>query len=181
MLVNHHVGKRSEDGQAPERVYRGRGASASGGAARAVWLLIPDPTTPGLSTLSCVKAKGDPPPEVRLKLDTATRWLTPQILEAQPVVNLVDKVITVIKGWTKTSEIKAAFKPTYSDRAIEEAISEAFREGKIQLIKKVFTLQIPHPQKPQKPQKTKKGMMRMMRITVNVRLNPSNRTTRRLL
>jgi replicative DNA helicase len=36
ILVLHHVGKRNEDSQTPERVYGGRGASASGGAARAV-------------------------------------------------------------------------------------------------------------------------------------------------
>src|SRR5262249_2133598 len=33
------------------------------GAPRAVGLVVPDATTPGLSTLSCVKAKGEPAPD----------------------------------------------------------------------------------------------------------------------
>src|SRR5581483_9429545 len=61
ILVLHHVGKRSEDSQSPERVYRGRGASASGAFARAVWILTPDPAIEGVVTLSCVKAKGEKP------------------------------------------------------------------------------------------------------------------------
>jgi len=74
ILVNHHIGKRSEDSLAPERLYRGRGASAGAGAARAVWNLISDPVTLGLSTLACVKAKGDTPADVRLQIDPVTRW-----------------------------------------------------------------------------------------------------------
>jgi replicative DNA helicase len=136
ILVLHHVGKRSEDSQTPERVYRGRGASASGGAARAVWLLIPDPVTPGLSTLSCVKAKCEPPKEARLQLDAQSRWITFLQIEPQPVITPLERVLTVVNREMRTAEIKVALKPTYQDRAIEEALAEALQINKLRLIKR---------------------------------------------
>jgi hypothetical protein len=134
MLVNHHIGKRSEDSQTPERVYRGRGASASGGAARAVWLLIPDPVTPGLSTLSCVKAKGESPADVRLQLDPATRWV--RTLEAAPPqpTPLEILVATVTKAMP-TAEIVAALKDRLKGRAVKDYLAEAVEQGLIRKVK----------------------------------------------
>jgi hypothetical protein len=101
-----------------------------------VWLLIPDATTPGLSTLSCVKAKGECPPEVRIQLNPETRWLSVQTFEPQKAATAFDKVLEVVTCEMKTSEIKARLKPTYQDRAIEEALAEALRTNKRDYIKK---------------------------------------------
>src|SRR5262249_26063698 len=134
-LVLHHVGKRSEDSQSPERVYRGRGASASGGAARAVWLLIPDPVTPGLSTLSCVKAKGETPADVRLQLDSTTRWI--KTLEAiAPTPSSLEIVVAVVTRKMATAEIVAALKDRLGERAVLGYLADAAELGKLKKLKK---------------------------------------------
>lgn len=130
ILVLHHVGKRSEDSQAPERVYRGRGASASGGAARAVWLLIPDPVTQGLSTLACVKAKGDTPADVRLQLDPSTRWM--RTIEALPPgPPPLEIVVAAVKREMATSEIVDALKDRFGERSVKNYLTEAVGLGKL--------------------------------------------------
>src|SRR5262249_27643798 len=134
ILVLHHVGKRSEDSQAPERVYRGRGASASGGAARAVWLLAPDPVTPGLSTLPCVKAKGDTPADVRMQLDPATRWL--KTLEAVAhAPSPLEIIVSTVTKEMSTAQIVAALKERIKDRAVKDYIAEALEQGLIRKVK----------------------------------------------
>jgi hypothetical protein len=134
MLVNHHVGKHSEDSLTPERVYRGRGASASGGAARAVWLLLPDPVTPGLSTLACVKAKGETPADVRLQLDPATRWI--RILEAvAPGPTPLQIVAAAVTEECGTAEIVAKLKDRLKSRAVKDYLAEAVEQGLIRKVK----------------------------------------------
>lgn len=124
MLVNHHVGKRSEDSQTPERVYRGRGASASGGAARAVWLLIPDASTPGVVRLACVKAKGDTPAETTLQHNPKTRWMD-SCQAAPPPLSAYQQVLTKFNGRAlKTKEIKSML-PELSGHAVEDALKAA--------------------------------------------------------
>lgn len=136
ILVLHHVGKRNEDSQAPERVYRGRGASASGGAARAVWLLTPDPVTPGLSTLACVKVKGEPPADTRLQLDPGTRWIGALKIEHQKITTPLERVLQVVNREMRTAEIKAALKPDLGDRTVETAIAEAVQLEKLKVVKR---------------------------------------------
>lgn len=135
LLMLHHVGKRSEDSQSPESVYRGRGASAGGGFARAVWLLIPDPVTPGLSTLRCVKAKGETPKEARLRLGE-NRWFAADSYEPPKIITALERVIEAVTRQMATAEIKAILKPHLAERATENAIADALRAGKIELVKK---------------------------------------------
>lgn len=125
MLINHHVGKRAEDSQTPERVYRGRGASASGGAARAVWLLIPDATTPGLVRLACVKAKGDTPADVTLQHNPQTRWMDVGHA-APPTPTPYQQVVGVFNGQpmkrAAVLEKLQGWKPATVDRYLKEAV-----------------------------------------------------------
>ena len=73
ILVTHHIGKRqSEEGNTPDKMYLGRGDSASAGAARAVWVLEVDKTTKTV-TLTLAKAKGKAEFETKLQLDES-RW-----------------------------------------------------------------------------------------------------------
>jgi hypothetical protein len=132
-LVLHHVGKRSEDSQTPESVYRGRGASAGGGAARAVWLLIPDPVTPGLSTLRCVKVKGEAPPEIRLQLG-ADRWMTPLSIEVPKAPTLLERILEVVDREMKTATIKAALSG-FSGSAVEAGLTALLQSGSLRKIK----------------------------------------------
>lgn len=135
VLVLHHVGKRSEDSRTPESVYRGRGASAGGGFARAVWLLIPDPVTPGLSTLKCVKAKGEVPQETRLQLGE-NRWFVPMIATTARPKSLLERIIEFVTTEKRVAEIEAALKPDFARRTVEGAISEAVELGKLKQIKR---------------------------------------------
>lgn len=134
ILVLHHVGKKSEDGQTPESVYRGRGASAAGGAARAVWLLIPD-TMPGFSTLRCVKAKGDLPKETRLQLGE-NRWFTPFAVEVPKPLTALERVLQVVTREMRKAEIETVMKPDFSTRIVEKALAEAVELGKLKTVKR---------------------------------------------
>ncbi len=133
ILVLHHVGKRSEDGQTSESVYRGRGASASGGAARAVWLLIPDLTAIGCSTLRCVKAKGDTPQEARLQLDG--RWMTAMNIDIPKPVTAVEQVLGIVNREMRKSEIVAALDTVLPKRTVERALAEAIQLRRLRVVK----------------------------------------------
>ncbi len=136
VLVLHHVGKRNEDSQTPEAVYRGRGASASGGFARAVWLLTPDPVTPGLSTLKCVKAKGQTPPETRLQLDSGSRWFVAMTAIIAKTKTALERVLDFVTTERRLAEIEAALKADFSRRSIERTLAEAIELGKLELVKR---------------------------------------------
>ena len=135
ILVLHHVGKRNEDSQSPERVYRGRGASASGGAARAVWLLTPDPVTAGLSTLACVKAKGDTPPDTRFQLDDS-RWMRSIAATAPKPTSALEHVLRAVTREMRAAEIVAALHTVISERTVKECLSEALRLGHLRLVRR---------------------------------------------
>lgn len=127
MLINHHVGKRAEDSQTPERVYRGRGASASGGAARAVWLLIPDASAPGVVKLACVKAKGDTPADVTLRHNPQTRWMEPCGAAPAPLTPY-QQVVGAFNGHPlKTKDVKDLL--GLPARTIELALKDAVENG----------------------------------------------------
>jgi len=135
ILVIHHVGKRTEDGQTPERVYRGRGASASGAFARSVWILTPDSVAPGLVTLSCAKIKGETPPDLRFQLDQSTRWFKP----VEPVTtppSWLDQIIAAVTARTTTAEVVNKLKGDLSERSVSDYLAEAVELGKIRKVKK---------------------------------------------
>jgi hypothetical protein len=134
ILVLHHIGKRNEDSQASERVYRGRGASASGAAARSVWLLAPDPVKPGLSTLSCVKAKGECPADVRLQLNAETRWMR-QLEVVAPQPTQLEIVAAKVTREMKTAEIVAVLSAQMGERAVKDYLAEAVEQGLIRKVK----------------------------------------------
>lgn len=134
ILVIHHVGKRSEDSQTPERVYRGRGASASGAFARSVWILSPDPLTQGLVTLNCAKIKGELPPDARFALDLQTRWFQP--LEALPKQKTgLEIVAETVTQRMSTKEIVKALEGRFSERSVKEYLSEAVETGYVIKVK----------------------------------------------
>ena len=128
MLVNHHVGKRSEDNQTPERVYRGRGASASGGAARAVWLLIPDASTPGVVKLSCAKAKGDTPADVTLQHNPKTRWLSSPQAAPAPLTPYQQVVETFNGKPLKRADVQKLL-PNISKTTLGDCLKKAVELG----------------------------------------------------
>lgn len=129
LLINHHVGKKgSEEGQTPERVYRGRGASASGGAARAVWLLIPDASAPGVVKLACVKAKGETPADVTLQHNPQTRWLD-SCQAAPPPLTSYQRVVNAFNGKPLGITDVMALLPDMSKSAIERALKSAVEKG----------------------------------------------------
>lgn len=76
ILVLHHYGK-AGDNTDTAAVYRGRGASASGGAARFIMLLKPQPSDPDTVTLVNAKAKGLLFEDVKFRLDREARWFKP--------------------------------------------------------------------------------------------------------
>lgn len=127
VLVIHHVGKRSEDSQTPEAVYRGRGASASGAFARAVWILTPDINIPGLVTLSCKKMKGQKPPDIRFQLNPDTRWFA-ETTPPPPTKSSLQQVVETVNGTKSVSEIAAAL-PDLSRATVEKKLAEAVSAG----------------------------------------------------
>jgi hypothetical protein len=131
MLINHHVGKRSEDSQTPERVYRGRGASASGGAARAVWLLIPEASTPGAVKLVCAKSKCEPPADVVLTHNRETRWMDVG-QAAPPLPTTQQRVVGVFNGHALGVTDVMALLPDLSKPTIERALKSAVERGDLE-------------------------------------------------
>jgi len=135
ILVIHHVGKRTEDGQSPERVYRGRGASASGAFARAVWILTPDPVTPGLVTMGCAKIKGEPVPDQRFQLDQPSRWFRP--IEAAPVApSTLDQVVVAVVGEMTTAAIVKKLAGKMSEKTIKNNLAEAVEIGRLNQVRR---------------------------------------------
>ena len=129
MLINHHVGKKSsEEGQTPERVYRGRGASASGGAARAVWLLTPDASAPGVVKLVCAKSKCEPPADAVLTHNRETRWM--DVGQAAPApLTAYQQVVGAFNGQPmRRKEVEDRF-PSLGKRTVAGILAKALEAG----------------------------------------------------
>jgi len=78
LLATHHIGKpKAEEGQAKEASFRGRGASSFADMARLVLNLEKDSVDETV-TLICAKVKGAKFTDLKLKLNTETRWFESQ-------------------------------------------------------------------------------------------------------
>lgn len=126
ILVTHHNGKpRSEEGATPDKMYAGRGASSSAGAARAVWTLERDKVT-NVTTLTRAKAKGYAEEDFKLQLD-ASRWFR----ELKAVVSkstydlLREKVTTEMTA----KEIKLVMADVAKARQVESLLAQAISNG----------------------------------------------------
>lgn len=127
ILFTHHIGKqKSEEGQTSDKMYTGRGASASGGSARAIWNLTSDPITDGLVTLSCGKIKGKKPDDVRLQLDDS-RWFHP--IEIVKVKTTYQHLLEIVTEPMSRKEINSAMAGITSVRSITSLLDQAIQKG----------------------------------------------------
>ncbi|MBI4748633.1 MAG: AAA family ATPase [Acidobacteria bacterium] len=131
----HHIGK-ANDTLTGEAAYRGRGASAYGAGARAVFTLTKEETKgPGYVTLSCDKAKGESFDPTLLRLDFDTRWFEQcaeiplsgqSSITAQEIADFVERNEPL-----REKEIIEAFREVASEATIKRRIQEALRLGLI--------------------------------------------------
>jgi RecA-family ATPase len=78
VIATHHIGKpKAEEGQAKEASFRGRGASSFADMARLVLNLEKDSVDETVA-LICAKVKGAKFTDLKLKLNTETRWFESQ-------------------------------------------------------------------------------------------------------
>lgn len=127
IIVVHHYGKGSGNSDMPD-LYAGRGASASGGAARSAISMKQDRVQPEIVTIHCSKTKGEAFPDTVLKLDKESRWfglaaiVLPRIKTNHEIV--VEWVIE--QGYeVKASEILSFFLRQLSERRIKGILADA--------------------------------------------------------
>lgn len=135
ILLLHHVGKQSEDAQAGVKAYRGRGASASGGASRYTLLLTQHPNSPSRVILSNVKIKGIAFPDIVMKLDPHSRWFSPTSEDAPRKKSSYEDVIEAVKNFNREvsrKEIENAVK-TISPSQIGKRLKAAVENGDLRL------------------------------------------------
>ncbi len=127
-LLTHHIGKRqAEEGATPDRVYAGRGASSSGGSARAIWNITKDPVTAGLITLSCAKIKAtQQPKDTLLQLDDS-RWFRP--VGRTEYKSTYDLLLEAVTEEMSRKEIIDAMRGVASGRTIDSLIEQALKKG----------------------------------------------------
>lgn len=134
IVIIHHYGKNKANDQMPE-LYAGRGASASGGAARTTVSLKQEKAIPELITVKCTKTKGEPFPDTVLRLDKETRWFSLSIIApSRPKTNydlVVEWVINQSRN-VKLSEVLREFVNTIPERRVKEILADAVSCGDLE-------------------------------------------------
>jgi RecA-family ATPase len=134
IMVLHHTGKGSSD--LIKEIYRGRGASASSGAARSIININQDSRIKELVTVHCAKIKGKIFEDVTLTLDATSRWFYQAMTLPQKAKTNYDIVVEFVVNHpvqpVKRSEIVAALKDQMTERRIEQALKEAVACGELE-------------------------------------------------
>jgi RecA-family ATPase len=131
VLLLHHIGKQNEDAQAGVKAYRGRGASASGAAARMVLLLTQHPADRESVILSCAKTKGETFADVVLQLDRDSRWFVATNEAVPKTATSYERVVESVKAYNRTvkrKEVEEAM--TYLSKSqVGKHLAEAVDNG----------------------------------------------------
>jgi RecA-family ATPase len=135
LMLAHHSGKsRSEEGGMKSHAYLGRGGSNFGCLARSVVTLrASNKSDKERVILSIPKAKGFRLADVVMQYDPETRWF--KVTDERPVVRATcfEEVMAFVsqeQGASK-AEIVEALESKYSSRAMEVALTEAIRSGRL--------------------------------------------------
>lgn len=126
VLLQHHVGKQSEEARTNTHAYLGRGGSNLGALARSVvTMTVPDRKDPDRIILSVPKSKGYPLPDVVMRLDHNSRWFIVKDEASPKVESSLDDVVQAVVKEMSTAEIVEALDGKYSKRTIEDNLKLA--------------------------------------------------------
>jgi hypothetical protein len=135
-LLAHHIGKpKGEEGGTSSHAYRGRGASNFGCLARSVVTLTADRSDRGRVVLSVPKAKGYRLNDVVMRLDQDARWF--RVTDETPPDShtCLNDLMAYVTRQMRTGEIVKGLSPKHSKRAVEDALAEAVRRGRLKRVK----------------------------------------------
>ena len=128
----HHIGKgSSEDANAVEKAYRGRGASAFGCHVATVFVLTAVPSDHSLVKISCAKTKDGKEYEVLMRLNQASRWFEKTNEAAPPPPPTSREIVraVVIQSMRKGEIVAALKEAKLSERTIESCLKRDVAEG----------------------------------------------------
>ncbi len=135
VLLQHHVGKQSEEARTNTNAYLGRGGSNLGALARSVvTLTVPDRKDPQRVILSVPKSKGYHLPDVVMRLDRDSRWFIVKDEAPPKAASSLDDVVQFVVKEMSRAEIVEAFNGKYSERTVEDNLSLAVER---ELLRKV--------------------------------------------
>jgi RecA-family ATPase len=139
VLLQHHVGKQSEEARTNAHAYLGRGGSNFGALARSVvTLTVPNRKEPDRVILSVPKSKGYYLPDVVMRLDRDSRWFVVQDETPPNVESSLDDTVRAITKEMSTAEIAEALKDKYSRRTVEDNLKDATEQGLIRKVRRGF-------------------------------------------
>jgi hypothetical protein len=135
LIAVHHIGKSGSEGaNQTEGAYKGRGASAFGAYATAVFNLYADKSDTSLITLDCAKRKDGGENFSKLfKLDMSLRWFQPvnssQVQKILTNEELILEVFHTLNRPLKRREMVGQLKGKVTESAIDRWLKDAFAKG----------------------------------------------------
>ncbi len=135
VLLQHHVGKQSEEARTNTHAYLGRGGSNLGALARSViTLTVPDRKDPERVILSVPKSKGYHLPDVVMRVDRDSRWFVVKDEAAPKVESSLDDVVQAVVREMRTSEIVKALDGKHKKRTVEGNLRLAIKQEKLRKV-----------------------------------------------
>lgn len=135
VLLQHHVGKQSEEARTNTHAYLGRGGSNFGALARSVvTLTVPNRKDPERVILSVPKSKGYHLPDVVMRLDRHSRWFVVKDETPPKVASSLDDVVQLVTKEMSTAEIVKALEGKHKKRTVEDNLRLAIKRKRLRKV-----------------------------------------------